>query len=53
MPDLGKFANAVLGSYAISILLVVVIVAMSLWRSKRVAAELDKVEDELGRKSKA
>lgn len=49
MPDLGKYADAVLGSYAVSIALIIAIVALSLWRSKRVKAELERVEHETSR----
>jgi heme exporter protein D len=44
MPELGKYAGAVLGSYAISIGLIVVLVALSLWRARRIKKELEKVE---------
>jgi len=44
MPDLGKYADAVLGAYGIAILLILALVALSLWqsaRSKRHLAELE------------
>lgn len=44
MPDLGKYANAVLSSYAVSIGLIVVLVVLSLWRARRIRVELDRVE---------
>ena len=44
MPDLGKYADAVLSSYVVSILLLVVLVAMSLRASKKARAELQKLE---------
>lgn len=44
MPDLGKYADAVLGSYAVSLALIVAIVALSVIRARRVRAELDEVE---------
>ncbi|MEL6618862.1 MAG: heme exporter protein CcmD [Pseudomonadota bacterium] len=44
MPDLGKYADAVLSAYAVSIVLLVGIVALSLWRGARVRAEMDAVE---------
>ncbi|WP_397542224.1 heme exporter protein CcmD [Roseovarius salis] len=44
MPDLGKYAEAVLSSYAVSIALIVALVGMSLLRSRRVKAQLDEVE---------
>lgn len=44
MPDLGKYAGAVLGSYAASILLLAVLVGWTLWRGARVARALREVE---------
>ncbi|MEL6565790.1 MAG: heme exporter protein CcmD [Pseudomonadota bacterium] len=44
MPDLGKYADAVLSAYAVSIVLLVAIVALSLWRGRRVRAEMEDVE---------
>ena len=41
MPDLGKYADAVLSAYAVSIVLLVAIVGMSLWRGKRVLTPID------------
>ena len=44
MPDLGKYSDAVLSAYAVSVLLLVGIVALSLWRSRRVRTELQALE---------
>jgi heme exporter protein D len=44
LPDLGKYAEAVLSAYAASIVLLVGIVALSLWRGRRVRAEMRDVE---------
>lgn len=44
MPDLGKYAFAVLASYGASLALLVAIVGMSLWRGARVKAQLREVE---------
>ena len=44
MPDLGKYAGAVLASYGLSIMLIVVLVALSVWRARRIRAALDEVE---------
>ncbi|MGR3272602.1 heme exporter protein CcmD [Thalassococcus profundi] len=44
IPDLGKYAGAVLSSYAVSLALIVLLVALSLWRARRVRAELERVE---------
>ena len=45
MPDLGKYADAVLSSYAVSIALVVALVALSVIRARKVRAQLDAVEN--------
>ncbi|MFK7938067.1 MAG: heme exporter protein CcmD [Roseovarius sp.] len=44
MPDLGKYADTVLAAYAVSILLIIVLVVASLWRSKSVKAQLQAAE---------
>ncbi len=44
MPDLGKYADAVLSAYAASILLLVGFVLLTLWRGRRVRAEMQDVE---------
>ncbi|MEL7012906.1 MAG: heme exporter protein CcmD [Pseudomonadota bacterium] len=44
MPDLGKYADAVLGAYGVTFLLIVGIVGLSIWRSRRVKAELDALQ---------
>ncbi|MEO0745562.1 MAG: heme exporter protein CcmD [Pseudomonadota bacterium] len=44
MPDLGKYADAVLSAYAVSIALLVAIVVLSLWRGRRVRAEMEDAE---------
>ena len=49
MPDLGKYADAVLSAYAVSIVLLVGIVVLTLWRGRRVRAEMDAVEKRSGR----
>ncbi|MDK3074138.1 heme exporter protein CcmD [Sedimentitalea sp. JM2-8] len=49
MPDLGKYADAVLSAYAASILLLVLLVLVSLWRGRRMRAELTAVENRLKR----
>ncbi|WP_299149486.1 heme exporter protein CcmD [uncultured Tateyamaria sp.] len=45
MPDLGKYADAVLSAYAVSIVLLVAIVGLSLWRGARVRADMRAVEE--------
>ena len=44
MPDLGKYADTVLSAYAASIVLLVLLVALTLWRGRRVRHEMEKVE---------
>ena len=49
MPDLGKYAGAVLGSYVASALLIAVLVGWSLWRGARVRKALAEVEMRAGK----
>lgn len=49
IPDLGKYAVAVLGSYAASILLVAGLVALSIWQGRRVKRQLAEVEARQGK----
>lgn len=44
MPDLGKYTDTVLASYAVSLILLAGIVLLSLYRSKRVKKELQELE---------
>ncbi|MEC8292134.1 MAG: heme exporter protein CcmD [Pseudomonadota bacterium] len=44
MPDLGKYAEAVLSSYAISLGLIVALVVLSILRDRKVKAQLAEVE---------
>lgn len=44
MPELGKYADAVLSSYAISIILIVGLVIISLKRSAKVQKQLAAIE---------
>jgi heme exporter protein D len=44
MPDLGKYEVAVLGSYAVGLALLAVIVILSVVRSRRVKRALDAAE---------
>ena len=48
MPDLGKYAFAVLGSYGATIFLLAVLVGVSLWRSARMRRALREVEARQG-----
>ncbi|WP_435171440.1 heme exporter protein CcmD [Falsirhodobacter sp. 1013] len=45
MPDLGKYAGAVLGAYGLSLLLIVGLVALSVWQAVRMHARLRDVEE--------
>lgn len=49
MPDLGKYAGAVLSAYGASVVLIIGLVALSLWRSARVRRALEEVEARQGR----
>ncbi|SEN02467.1 heme exporter protein D [Pseudorhodobacter antarcticus] len=40
MPDLGKYADAVLGSYAVSLGLIAALVGFSLWQGVRMRRAL-------------
>ncbi len=44
MPELGKYAVVVMGSYAATAVLLVLLVALSLWQSARVRRALAEVE---------
>ncbi len=49
MPDLGKYAGAVMWSYAATIAVIVALVAYSLWHGARVKRALREVEERQGR----
>ncbi len=44
MPELGKYAGTVLSAYGASILLLVALVGLSLWRGRRVRTRLAETE---------
>ena len=44
MPELGKYAGAVLGSYAAAIVLLAALVALTLWQGARMKRALAGVE---------
>ncbi len=44
MPDLGKYAETVLSSYAVSLLLIFGFIWMSIRAARKARAELDQVE---------
>lgn len=49
MPDLGKYAGAVMWSYVASIALIAALVALSLWQARRMKRALDEVEARAGK----
>jgi len=44
MPDLGKYADTVLSAYAISIAILIGLVALSFWQSRQARARLTEIE---------
>ena len=44
MPDLGKYAEAVLSAYGVSIALIVLLVLATVVKGRRVRAEMEAVE---------
>lgn len=44
MPDLGKYAEAVLSSYAISIAIIIGLIVVSVMRANRVNKQLQDIE---------
>lgn len=51
IPELGKYAGAVLSSYAISLGLIVLLVAVSVIRARKVKRALDQVEQRVKHKA--
>ncbi|MEQ9259063.1 MAG: heme exporter protein CcmD [Roseovarius sp.] len=49
MPDLGKYADTVLSAYAVSLVLLALLVVVSLRRSRRVKADLEAIENKVKR----
>ncbi len=47
MPNLGKYAEAVLSSYAISITLIIGLIVFSVMRAKRVNRQLQEIENKV------
>jgi heme exporter protein D len=48
-PDLGKYAVTVLGAYGVTIVLLVALVGLSMWRAARVRAALSEQEGRRGK----
>ena len=44
MPDLGKYADTVLGAYGAGLLLLVLLVAVTLWQGRRMKRRLEQLE---------
>ncbi len=49
MPDLGKYGDTVLSAYGATIVLLAALVALSLWRGRKVRAEMRKLEERIRR----
>lgn len=49
MPDLGKYGDTVLSAYGMSVALLVLLVALSLWRGRKVRAEMARIETRMKR----
>ncbi|MEM6656582.1 MAG: heme exporter protein CcmD [Pseudomonadota bacterium] len=49
MPDLGKYADAVLSSYAASIVLLIALVVISVIRGRKVRARMERIENRISR----
>ena len=49
MPELGKYAGAVLGSYAAGFVLLAIIVWLTLWQGARAKRALKEMEGRAGR----
>ena len=44
MVDLGKYADTVLSAYAASIILLIGLVVVTIWRGRKVRAEMSEIE---------
>lgn len=44
LPDLGKYADAVLSAYGVSLGLIAVLVLASVWQGRKARAEMEAVE---------
>ncbi|MCB1365109.1 MAG: heme exporter protein CcmD [Rhodobacteraceae bacterium] len=50
MPELGKYADTVLSAYAASLLLLAGLIAVSLWRGRKLRAEMKRIEARVSRR---
>ena len=48
MPELGKYAGSVIGSYAASLALIAALVVLTVWQGRRTRAALREVEARQG-----
>jgi len=49
MPDLGKYADTVLSAYAASLILLVALVVLTIWRGRKVRREMETLEGRVKR----
>lgn len=49
MPDLGKYAVAVLSSYGVTVVLLAAVVGLTLWQGRRIKRQLEEVEARQGK----
>ena len=49
MPDLGKYAVAVLSSYGASLVLLAAVIALTVWQGRRTKRQLDEIEARQGK----
>ncbi len=50
MVDLGKYTSTVLSAYAVTLILLAILVVVSILRARRTRAALEKLETKRGRK---
>ncbi|WP_438363138.1 heme exporter protein CcmD [Nioella halotolerans] len=48
MPDLGRYATEVLSAYAVTFLLVAVLIGASVWKARKVLRQLREAENRRG-----
>jgi heme exporter protein D len=48
MPDLGKYAGTVLGAYGAALVLLIGLVALTIWQGRRVKRALQEIEARAG-----
>ena len=47
MPELGKYADTVLSAYGVSALFLALLIGASIWRAKKVKAQLEQIEQRI------